>query len=113
VLDIGSGQGYLSRVLAMQKGLDVIGVEAESCNVNAAAKSDKVVAAELLSKGWTGDAHSASNMQVATPCNTVQHSASNMQVATPCNTVQHSASNMQVAKASSSRCMYIRLYVAP
>jgi hypothetical protein len=62
VLDIGSGQGYLSRVLAMQKGLDVIGVEADSCNVNAAARSDTVVAAELHSKGWAGITY-VSNMR--------------------------------------------------
>lgn len=54
VLDIGSGQGYLSRVLAMRHSLDVVGVEADSCNVDAARKSDKSVSSDLQGMGWSG-----------------------------------------------------------
>lgn len=54
ILDIGSGQGYLSRVLAMRHSLNVVGVEADSCNVEAARKSDKSVSSELEGMGWEG-----------------------------------------------------------
>ena len=50
VVDLGSGQGYLSRMLAFNYNWSVIAVEAVATNVAAAAKIDAVVQSEMRKK---------------------------------------------------------------
>ncbi|CAH1273162.1 RRNAD1 [Branchiostoma lanceolatum] len=59
VVDIGSGQGHLSRVLSFAHRLKVTSVEAEGCHVTGAARFDKQVvtdiAKEKIKKQEEGD----------------------------------------------------------
>lgn len=49
ILDLGSGKGYLSQYLALQYGLNVIGVDSSDSNTqNAAKRNDKLL------KAWKG-----------------------------------------------------------
>ncbi|XP_078612110.1 methyltransferase-like protein 25B [Branchiostoma floridae x Branchiostoma japonicum] len=47
VVDIGSGQGHLSRVLSFAHRLNVTSVEAEGCHVTGAARFDKQVVTDI------------------------------------------------------------------
>ncbi|XP_078359527.1 putative methyltransferase-like protein 25 isoform X1 [Oculina patagonica] len=49
ILDLGSGKGYLSQYLAMQYGLNVVGVDSSDSNTQNAAKRN-----ERLLKVWQG-----------------------------------------------------------
>ena len=49
ILDLGSGKGYLSQHLALQYGLNVIGVDSSDSNTQNAAKRN-----EKLLKAWKG-----------------------------------------------------------
>ena len=49
ILDLGSGKGYLSQHLALQYGLNVIGVDSSDSNTQNAAKRN-----ERLLKAWKG-----------------------------------------------------------
>jgi len=60
VVDVGSGQGYLTRLLAWEHGLDAIGVEGDAGNVRAAEEADARVWEELQFRKFGKGARSAS-----------------------------------------------------
>ena len=64
ILDLGSGKGYLSQHLALQYGLNVIGVDSSDSNTQNAAKRN-----ERLLKAWKGLARKFQREKVDTSSN--------------------------------------------
>ena len=59
ILDLGSGKGYLSQYLALQYGLNVIGIDSSDSNTQNAAKRN-----EKLLKAWKGLARKSQREKV-------------------------------------------------
>lgn len=70
ILDLGSGKGYLSQHLALQYGLNVIGVDSSDSNTQNAAKRN-----ERLLKAWKGLAKKSRREKVDTSSNLAEANA--------------------------------------
>lgn len=73
ILDLGSGKGYLSQHLALQYGLNVIGVDSSASNTQNAAKRN-----ERLLKAWKGLAKRSQREKVdaSSTCNLAEGNVS-------------------------------------
>lgn len=73
ILDLGSGKGYLSQHLALQYGLNVIGVDSSASNTQNAAKRN-----ERLLKAWKGLAKRSrrEKVEASSTCNLAEGNVS-------------------------------------